>query len=210
MTKPGWLITFEGIDGCGKSTQVALLSEDLEKKGIRFSVFREPGGTSLSEQIRTILLHQKGAMNPVTELLLFSAARSQLIREKVIPLLDKGDIVILDRFYDSTLAYQGHAREAIEMNKIKELNALAAHGLVPDLTFYLKISPEMAAIRMVGQEKDRIEKEGVQFFEKVADGYDRISEEESRFKVRDASASREEVFKKVRSTFEHLINGENQ
>ena len=149
-------------------------------------------------------------MNPVTELLLFSAARSQLIREKVIPLLDKGDIVILDRFYDSTLAYQGHAREAIEINKIKELNALAAHGLVPDLTFYLKISPEMAAIRMGGQEKDRMEKEGVQFFEKVADGYDRISEEESRFKVLDASASREEVFKKVRSTFEHLINGENQ
>src|SRR5690625_1584067 len=103
MTKPGWLITFEGIDGCGKSTQIALLREYLEKKGIRFSVFREPGGTSLSEQIRTILLHQKGAMNPVTELLLFSAARSQLIREKVIPLLDKGDIVILDRFYDSTL-----------------------------------------------------------------------------------------------------------
>src|SRR5690625_2161751 len=102
-------------------------------------------------------------MNPVTELLLFSAARSQLIREKVIPLLDKGDIVILDRFYDSTLAYQGHAREAIEINKIKELNALAAHGLVPDLTFYLKISPEMAAIRMGGQERSeerRVGEEG--------------------------------------------------
>src|SRR5690625_5673608 len=82
MTKPGWLITFEGIDGCGKSTQIALLREYLEKKGVHFSVFREPGGTSLSEQIRTILLHEKGAMNPVTELLLFSAARSQLIREK--------------------------------------------------------------------------------------------------------------------------------
>jgi len=210
MTKPGWLITFEGIDGCGKSTQIALLREYLEKKGVHFSVFREPGGTSLSEQIRTILLHEKGAMNPVTELLLFSAARSQLIREKVIPLLEKGDIVILDRFYDSTLAYQGYAREAVEISKIKELNALAAHGLVPDLTFYLKISPEMAATRIGGQEKDRMEKEGVHFFEKVAEGYDRISEEESRFKVLDASASREEVFKKVRSTFERLIRGEGQ
>src|SRR5690625_4140526 len=157
MTKPGWLITFEGIDGCGKSTQIALLREYLEKKGIRFSVFREPGGTSLSEQIRTILLHHKAAMNPVTELLLFSVARSQLIREKVIPLMDKGDIVILDRFYDSTLAYQGNAREAIEINKIKELNALAAHGLVQDLTFYLKISTMMAAIRMDGQEKDMMD-----------------------------------------------------
>src|SRR5690625_140276 len=98
----------------------------------------------------------------------------------------------------------------IDINKIKMLNALAAHVIVPELTFDLKISPEMAAIRMGGQEKDRMEKEGVQFFEKVADGYDRISEEESRFKVLDATASREEVFKKVRSTFEHLINGENQ
>src|SRR5690625_1570882 len=121
MTKPGWLITFEGIDGCGKSTQISLLREYLEIKGVHFSVFREPGGTSLSEQIRTILLHEKGAMNPVTELLLFSAARSQLIREKVIPLLEKGDIVILDRFYDSKLVYQCFARETVDIRNINDL-----------------------------------------------------------------------------------------
>src|SRR5690625_7692446 len=114
MTKPGWLITFEGIDGCGKSTQIALLREYLEKKGVHFSVFREPGGASLSEQIRTILLHEKGAMTPVTELLLFSAARSQLIRATVIPLLEKGAMGILDRIYAATLAYQGEARQDVE------------------------------------------------------------------------------------------------
>lgn len=205
MTKPGWLITFEGIDGCGKSTQIALLREYLEKEGIHFAVFREPGGTRLSEQIRNILLHEQDAMDPVTELLLFSAARSQLIREKVIPLLETGGIVILDRFYDSTLAYQGYARKAAEINKIKELNALAAHDLVPDLTFYLKISPGIAASRTRSHEKDRMEKEGVRFFKRVAEGYNRISERDSRFKIVDASATRKEVFNEIRAAFENLI-----
>lgn len=206
MTTPGLLITFEGIDGCGKSTQIQLFREYLESRGVRFEIFREPGGTHLSEQIRNLLLHSSGEMNEITELLLFSAARSQLIREKVIPLLEKGDTVILDRFYDSTLAYQGYGRKAADIEKIVELNRLAAHNIVPDLTFYLKISPELAASRTSRQTKDRMENEGLLFFEKVAEGYNRISQESSRFKTIDASGSRDDVFHEISKAFEDLSN----
>lgn len=204
MTKPGLLVTFEGIDGCGKSTQIRLFKGYLESKGVSFEVFREPGGTGLSEQIRNLLLHSSDEMDEVTELLLFSAARSQLIREKVIPLLNEGRLVILDRFYDSTLAYQGFARRAADIDRISELNSLAAHNLTPDLTFYLKISPEISAARTIRQNKDRMEREGLQFFKKVAEGYDQISKENPRFRVIDASQSREDVFHAVRNTFENF------
>jgi dTMP kinase len=191
------LISFEGIDGCGKSTQIDLLKEHFEKSEKDYYVFREPGGTELSEKIRNLLLHEDGEMNPVTELLLFSAARSQLISEKVTPLLSSGKIVILDRFYDSTTAYQGYGRESAELHQIENLNELASLGTVPDLTFYLKIDPGEAALRTAGGKKDRMESSGLDFFSKVAAGYDLLSDREERFVVLDASLDPIEIHKLV-------------
>lgn len=187
------LISFEGIDGCGKTTQIDLLKKYLEKKNTAFHIFREPGGTVISEKIRNLLLHEMDEMNPVTELLLFSAARSQLLTDKVIPLLENGEMVILDRFYDSTTAYQGYGRGSAGLEQIIELNQLASHGTAPDLTFYLRIDPEAASKRTKGDNKDRMESSGNEFFEKVCSGYDKLAEMEDRFVVIDASQSPEEI-----------------
>jgi dTMP kinase len=195
------LITFEGIDGCGKSTQIQLLREYLEIVGIDYHVFREPGGTALSEEIRNLLLHSTGEMDPVTELLLFSAARSQLIAEKVKPLLERGEVVILDRFYDSTTAYQGYGRQSADPEKIMELNRIASHGCVPDITFYLKIDPELAAERTRDGVKDRMERSGDGFFKKVIEGYEKLAEQEKRFVVIDASQSPKAIHDAVKNQF---------
>lgn len=199
------LITFEGIDGCGKSTQIELLKKYFDSESIKYHIFREPGGTELSEQIRHLLLHSTAAMHPVTELLLFSAARSQLISEKVTPLLEQGRVVILDRFYDSTTAYQGYGRKSADPENIMELNRIASHGLVPDLTFYLRIDPEIAAQRTEGAEKDRMEKAGSHFFRKVSDGYDRLAEQEDRFVILDASNPPEVIHDKVRQVLKDKV-----
>ncbi|MCC5941657.1 MAG: dTMP kinase [Balneolaceae bacterium] len=191
------LITFEGIDGCGKSTQIEMLNDYLNQKGVRFSVFREPGGTDISEKVRSLLLHETDEMDPVTELLLFSAARSQLIREKVIPLLEHNEIVILDRFYDSTTAYQGFGRNSSSLAEIQTLNKLASHNTVPDITFYLRIDPEVAKKRTEGTGKDRLESAGDEFFKKVATGYDMLASSDSRFRILDATQSPEEIHKQV-------------
>jgi len=192
------LVTFEGIDGCGKSTQIELLKHFLDERGKEYQLFREPGGTALSEQIRELLLHSTDAMDPVTELLLFSAARSQLISEKVTPFLEQGHVIILDRFYDSTTAYQGYGRESADPKKIIELNRIASHGIVPDLTFYLKLDPEIAALRTNSDVKDRMEKAGLEFFRKVSYGYDRLAEQEDRFRVIDASKSPKAIHEEIK------------
>lgn len=191
------LITFEGIDGCGKSTQIGLLKDWMAENEIRYSLFREPGGTDLSEKIRALLLDSKGDMNPVTELLLFSAARSQLISEKVKPLLEAGELVILDRFYDSTTAYQGYGRRSASLEQIDVLNSLAGHNLVPDITFYLKIAPEEAEKRTAGTIKDRMENEGAYFFEAVSDGFDRLADNNPRIIVLDASLPPDKIHSQV-------------
>lgn len=181
-------ISFEGIDGSGKSTQIKLLCEKLLEEGYEVEVFREPGGTDISEQIRHILLNSKSEIDPVTEMLLFSAARSQLIAGKVLPLLEKGTVVILDRFYDSTTAYQGYGRKAVSLEQIRELNEMASHRRKPDLTFYLRISLEEAKKRTESLEKDRMEISGDEFFSRVIEGYDKLAETEERFVTIDASA----------------------
>lgn len=191
------LITFEGIDGCGKSTQIEKLKSYFDKKGTEYSVFREPGGTELSERIRAILLHETDEMDPVTELLLFSAARSQLIREKIIPLLQDNKIVVLDRFYDSTTAYQGFGRTSSSLEEIHTLNKLASHRTVPNLTFYLKINPEVAKKRTSQASKDRMENSGDDFFRKVATGYDMLASTEKRFRVLDAAKSPEIIHQQI-------------
>ncbi len=198
------LITFEGIDGSGKSTQISLLKDRLIESGYRVEVFREPGGTDVSEMIRGMLLNPELDIDPVTELLLFSSARSQLVAEKVRPLLKEGVVVILDRFYDSTIAYQGFGRKSMPIEQIHQINAAATHNLVPDFTFYLRLSLEEAAERTKNFEKDRMERSGDSFFKRVFDGFEHLAATEPRFKTINAgqeiNAIHDEIFNELRSS----------
>ncbi|MBO6586467.1 MAG: dTMP kinase [Gracilimonas sp.] len=198
------LITFEGIDGSGKSTQISLLKERLTKLGHKVEVFREPGGTDVSEMIRGMLLNPELDIDPITELLLFSSARSQLVAEKVRPLLKQDVIVILDRFYDSTTAYQGFGRKSMPIDQINQINAAATHNLVPDFTFYLRLSLEEAAERTKNFEKDRMELSGDSFFKRVFDGFEHLAETETRFKTIDAGQDKDsihdDIFKELQSS----------
>ncbi|MFY0697198.1 MAG: dTMP kinase [Balneola sp.] len=187
------LITFEGIDGSGKSTQISLLKEHLSKSGKEVQVLREPGGTDISELIRGMLLNPEIEIDPVTELLLFSSARSQLIAEKVKPLLAKGVVVILDRFYDSTTAYQGYGRKSIPIDQVHQINKIASHEIAPDVTFYLRLSLEESAKRTAHMQKDRMEQSGIEFFQNVIKGFDELSKSEDRFVTIDASKNIDEV-----------------
>ncbi len=196
------LITFEGIDGCGKTTQIKFLTDYLNKKNLPVTVFREPGGTILSEKIRELLLHEPEDMDFRTELLLFSAARSQLIKEKVIPLLEKEEIVILDRYYDSTVAYQGYGRNSTNIDHIHFINKLATHNTVPDITFYLKITPDIASDRIKKSQKDRMESAGKDFFERVKKGYDLLAKENRRIATVDSARDPDIVFQDILAAFE--------
>lgn len=178
MKNRGYLMTFEGIDQCGKSTQVKALIRRLEESGYPVQSWRDPGSTSVSEQIRDILLSSRNlGMVSLTELLLYEAARAQLVHEKVLPALSDGCIVILDRFYDSTTAYQGYGR-GIDLNLIHQANTIATGGLVPDLTFYLDIDWEESRRRKGKQNLDRMEQENRNFFDRVRAGYQTLSETE--------------------------------
>lgn len=196
------IISFEGIDGCGKSTQIELLVRYFRNRVEETETLREPGGTELSEKIRALLLHEPGEMNAVTEMLLFSAARSHLITEKIKPLVSRGIIVILDRFFDSTTAYQGYGRESVPIQTVELLNSIATHQTQPDLTFYLKIDPKTAAARRTTSESDRIESSGEGFFQKVTEGYDLLSEKYTRFHTIDALLRPEEIHQKIVSIIE--------
>lgn len=170
------LITFEGLDFCGKTTQAKLLVESLEKayrsgRGPSVLFLREPGGTELSERIRSILLDvQNKQMGHAAELFLFSAARAQLVAEVIKPALERGEVVVLDRFYDSTTAYQGWGR-GIDLEGVKKINTIATGGLVPDLTFFLDIDLGELARRKAAQREDRMESSGREFFDRVRQGY---------------------------------------
>lgn len=197
------LITFEGIDGCGKTTQLQLLKERLIKENIPVSDFREPGGTEVSEFIRRLLLDPEIEMHPVTELLLFSAARSQLISEKVKPELKAGHVVLLDRFFDSTTAYQGYGRRSLQIDAIQNLNNIASHQLVPDITFYMKISLEGAEKRRSHLQKDRMENSGTSFFEEVIRGFDQLAQTEKRIIILDATQNKQHVHQII---WDHVRN----
>lgn len=193
------LITFEGIDGSGKSTQISLLKKYITNSGKDVEVLREPGGTDISELIRGMLLNPEIEIDPVTELLLFSSARSQLIAEKVKPLLAKDVVIILDRFYDSTTAYQGYGRGSLPIDQVHQINRVASHGIAPDITFYLRLSLEDSANRTAHMEKDRMEQSGIEFYQNVIKGFDELAEKEVRFVTIDASKTVEEVHKLVLS-----------
>jgi dTMP kinase len=193
-------ITFEGIDYSGKSTQAKLLVEKLTSSGKDVLFLREPGGTELSEKIRSILLDKAHIeMSPVAELLLFSAARSQLVRQVIIPALAKKKIVVCDRFYDSTTAYQGYGR-GIDPGDIASITRVAIAGAVPHVTFVIDVSVEEVTRRreQSGISADRMESAGAQFFENVRKGFLAIAQNEpNRVKVIDGTRSVEEIQKEI-------------
>jgi len=174
-------ITFEGSEGCGKSTQVGKLAARLERSGVPFLVTREPGGTAIGETIRELLQfapHGVG-MTAETELLLFEASRSQLVREIVKPSLERGLCVISDRFFDSTTVYQGAARK-LDGQTVTQLNALAVGDCVPDITFVLDVDVATARTRMQSPRKpDRMEQEPTEFYEQVREAYRQLAKRES-------------------------------
>jgi dTMP kinase len=172
----GHFISIEGIEGCGKSTQTSLLKGWLEKKGERVLLAREPGGTEISEKIREILLDPMNArMDHRTELLLYLASRSQIVQELLLPALDSGQIVLVDRYSDSTLAYQGYGR-GLDTGEIRFINSFASRDLLPDLTFLLDLDPVEGLKRKgMGNEArkqgDRLEMEHLAFHLKVREGF---------------------------------------
>ena len=186
----GRLITVEGLDGAGKTTLVDGLAGALGALGQDVRVLREPGGVELSERIRALVKDPALAVDPRAESLLYAAARAQLVAERLTPLLAGGDWVLLDRFVDSSLAYQGAGR-GLGVEAVRRLNAFATGGLVPDRTLLLRIAPEAGLARAAGRGEaaDRLEREAVEFFATIAAAYDALAAAEpERFTVIDASA----------------------
>lgn len=189
------LITFEGIDGCGKTTQARLLADHLRQEGIETLLVREPGGTELSEHVRNILLNTSFThpLSHSAELFLFAASRAQLIKEVIEPALTRGAVVICDRFIDSTIAYQGFGRE-LPLAHVEHVNQLASDEVEPDLTFLIDIPLETAISRRRGMGDDRMESESTAFFGRVIQGYMHQAKKHSdRIHVIDGCQSMEDI-----------------
>jgi dTMP kinase len=191
----GRLITIEGIDGSGKSTLASALLAEMQRRGARVEVLREPGGVELSERIRSLLADPKLQIGATTEALLYAAARAELVRARLVPLLDAGTDLLLDRFLDSSLAYQGAGRK-LGVERIRAINELATGGLTPDRTLLLRISPRLARERLRGRggPTERLEGEQEAFFERVVSAYERLAEvEPERVRPIDATLAPERV-----------------
>lgn len=206
----GKLITFEGIDYSGKTTQAKKLFNYLKRKGYKVMLLREPGGEKVSERIRQVLLSSRNTgMNPLAELLLYEAARAQLVSKIILLALKQGKIVICDRFYDSSLAYQGYGR-GLDIKMIDYLNRVSVSGFKPDLTILIDI-PIMvftSRMRLNNKKKDRIEKEKIDFYKRVRDGYLKIAQKEKkRVKVIDGSGVIEVVWDEVKDTVDYYLRG---
>lgn len=181
----GLFITFEGTEGCGKSTQLSLLAERLRALGHRVRTLREPGGTPIGEEIRHTLKHSKNnvAMTAEAELLLMNASRAQIVREVIRPALAAGEIVVCDRFYDSTIAYQGYGRQ-LNLDKVQSVIEFAVGETKPNLTLFIHVPPEVSAERLRSRQanlpfvRDRIEEADQDFFDRVAHGYGIIAASE--------------------------------
>lgn len=197
LSKKGLFITFEGADGCGKTTQLNLLKEYLSNKGYEVIVTREPGAVGLGEKIREILLNYDGEVSPNCEAFLFLADRAQHIDTIVKPAIEAGKIVLCDRHTDSSVAYQGYGR-GVDISRIRMLNKIATSGLVPDLTLVFDIDVETSQKR-VGKNKDRMESAGIEFHEKVRNGYLELAKEEpERIKVINSADTIENIFEQVK------------
>lgn len=192
IMEKGLFITFEGTDGCGKTTQIEMLKDYFEKQGKTVLLTREPGAKGLGTKLREILLNYDGEVSPVCESFLFLADRAQHVDTIIKPAVARGEIVLCDRHTDSTVAYQGYGRE-LDIEQIKMLNNIATSGLKPDLTFIFDIDIDTAQKR-VGKNKDRMESAGIEFFKRVRNGYLEIAKQEpERVKVLDGSKSIETI-----------------
>lgn len=210
MLHKGILVSFEGIDRCGKSTQVERLTQQLQDEGYSILTLRDPGGSEISEQIRNILLsiHNMN-IDPITELLLYEAARAQIVAEKIRPALQKKMIVLIDRFYDSTTAYQGYGR-GLSLQAIEKANALATGGLVPDLTIFIDINWEEAERRRGHLAADRMESEDQYFFERIRNGYIQIVQENAkRVKLIDGNLPMDAIGEKIYNEILKVIRKHN-
>ena len=206
-------ITFEGVEGSGKTTQIKRLKRYLKQKGVPCFTTREPGGTPIGEKVRKILLNRAhGEMTALSELFLYEAARSQHVSEVIRPLLSKKGVILCDRFSDASIAYQGHGRK-IDPKLVDLLNQVASKGVRPDLTFLLDCPSDMGLKRAVRRDRqkrsnrqDRFEREKIQFHHRVRKGYLSLAKEEPhRIKVIDTRDGEQKVFEKIRKLVDALI-----
>jgi dTMP kinase len=205
----GRLITIEGLDGAGKTTLAEGLARELRARGIGVEVLREPGGVVVSERIRGLVKEPGLDVDPAAEALLYAAARAQLVAEKVRPALERGTWVLLDRFVDSSLAYQGAAR-GLGIEEVAALNRFATGGLAPDRTLLLEVDPAAGRARQAGRgdAPDRLELEGEGFFARVADGYRQLAAAEpERIRVLDAAAPAGAVVSEALRALADLLGG---
>jgi dTMP kinase len=213
----GLFLTFEGTEGSGKSTQIPLLAERLRSLGRHVRTLREPGGTPIGEEIRHTLKHSKAneAMTPEAELLLMNASRAQLVREIIRPALAAGEIILSDRFYDSTTAYQGYGRQ-LDLKMVRSIIDAAVGDTRPDLTLLFLLPYEVAEQRRLARQptlpmsiqRDRIEEAGRSFFERAANGYEAIAAAEpNRVRTVDANGTVKEISAKIWKLVEPLVRG---
>ena len=200
----GLFITFEGADGCGKTTQINLLNEYLKNKNYKTIVTLEPGGSDIGKQLRQILLHHDGFVSKRAEVFMYLADRAQHVDAVIKKGVEENKIVLCDRHIDSSVAYQGYARGG-DIEQINLLNELATGGYKPHLTFVFDVDSTIAQQR-VGETKDRLEKEGLEFHKKVREGYLELAKKyPNRIKVIDSNKSIEEVFEQVKKVIDEIL-----
>ena len=195
----GKFIAFEGCEGSGKSTQLSMFREYLESNNIPYIFTREPGGTEIAEKIRELVLDvNNSAITDECEALLYAAARAQHVKEKILPALNEGKLVLCDRYVDSSLAYQGYAR-GLGINFVKQINSYAMDNCSPDYTVFLNISPVDAFSRKGGQDKnDRLEQQGLEFHQKVYEGYKKVIEnDKERFLIINCMGSKNQTHQNI-------------
>lgn len=193
-----WIV-LEGGEGSGKTSLMKSLAEELEKRGVEVLCTREPGGVPIAEAIRSIILDPENTeLDPIAEALLFAASRRQHLIEKVLSALEEGKLVLMDRFVDSSLAYQGHAR-GIGIEAVRKINAMATGGLLPDLVLLLDLDPREGLARIASnqREQNRLDREKLKFHEKVREGYLLLAREDPKILVLDASKSTQELLQEV-------------
>lgn len=203
----GLFIVFEGLDGCGKTTQAQMLADFFDRRGIKYTHVREPGGTAVGNQLRSILLNPETSLTRWGEVLLLAAARAQLVQDVIIPALKRGEMVVSDRYLFSSLAYQGYGLEQ-DVELVRRVNLEAVQGLMPDITFYLEIDP---AVGLARQQRvrglDRIEQRQGDFFARVVKGYSQLRLEDH-FANIDGTATPEQIHRQVLDKIKDRWKGE--
>ena len=204
--RKGYFISFEGVDGSGKSTQIKKLYEFFTAKGYEVVLTREPGGTDIGEKIREIILDKSNVdMAYMTEALMYAASRAQHVTEVIAPAVEAGKIVICDRFVDSSIAYQGCGRQRGDCVEI--INRCAVNGCMPDITFLMKVRPDVSSSRMKDRELDRIEMENMEFYKRVSKGYEKLEKEfPERIIGIDADGTIEDIERVILVHMENLMN----